>query len=93
MCVWAPTYIPLLVAYGPARILRVTALLYEAVLTKCVTTKRSARPHRDSKRQLMISRDIYYKDVALFQKQSVVDSVSRAQLRLKYWNVHAEESS
>ncbi|RXK36814.1 hypothetical protein M231_05898 [Tremella mesenterica] len=61
-----------------ACVLRISSLLYEAILTDCVMTKR----------------DIYYKDVGLFKTQAVVDKlvddlVATAGLKRRDFNVCA----
>lgn len=57
--------------------MRVAQLLYEAILTGCVTTKRWASlSSRAIAMQADPDRDIYYKDVQLFRTQPVVDKVS-----------------
>ena len=57
--------------------MRVAGLLYEAVLTRCVTTLRDVQLYYLAQMcQADLRRDIYYKDVQLFKKQEVVDKVS-----------------
>ena len=57
--------------------MRIASLMYEAVLSGLVTTKRcvSCRVSLRWKEARTVS-DIFYKDVALFKTQAVVDKVS-----------------
>ena len=59
--------------YQSAVLLRILDLIHEALVSETVISKRSLNDRYLHEERLNHSRYIYYKDVALFQSQSVVD--------------------